>query len=48
MVWDGLTARAVGGHGSAFLHGAALADALAAVPSEWRPGEPVPLILPAG
>ncbi|MFJ9406821.1 molybdopterin molybdotransferase MoeA [Streptomyces sp. NPDC101393] len=46
VTWDGVTARALGGHGSAFLHGAALADALAAVPPEWRPGEPVPLILP--
>jgi molybdopterin molybdotransferase len=46
--WDGATARAISGHGSAFLRGAALADALAAVPLEWRPRNPVPLILPAG
>lgn len=44
VTWDGATARAVGGHGPAFLHGAALADALAAVPPDWRPGEPVGLI----
>ncbi|MGW7047628.1 hypothetical protein ACWGDT_34085 [Streptomyces avermitilis] len=44
VTWDGATAQAVGGHGPAFLRGAALADALAAVPPDWRPGEPVGLI----
>ncbi len=45
VVWDGATARPAGGHRPAFLQGAALADALAAVPSEWQPGEAVPLLL---
>ncbi|MFI6463008.1 molybdopterin-binding protein [Streptomyces sp. NPDC050538] len=44
VTWDGATSRAVGGHGSAFLCGAALADALAAVPPDWQPQDPVPLI----
>lgn len=44
VTWDGNTARPVGGHRPAFLHGAALADALAAVAADWRPGQPVPLI----
>ncbi|WP_405950600.1 molybdopterin molybdotransferase MoeA [Streptomyces prunicolor] len=48
VTWDGVTARTVGGHGSAFLRGAALADALAAVPSHWQPRAPVPVILLAG
>ncbi|NNN30418.1 molybdopterin molybdotransferase MoeA [Streptomyces sp. S3(2020)] len=46
--WDGVTAHPVGGHRPAFLHGAALADALAAVPPDWQPGQPVPLLLLAG
>lgn len=45
VTWDGATARPVGGHRPAFLHGAALADALAAVPPHWSAGDPVPLIL---
>ncbi|MET8982218.1 molybdopterin-binding protein [Streptomyces sp. NPDC004539] len=48
VTWDGATARPAGGHRPAFLHGAALADALAAVPPDWRPGQPVPLLLLAG
>ncbi|MFJ5306710.1 molybdopterin molybdotransferase MoeA [Streptomyces sp. NPDC088350] len=48
VTWDGATARPVGGHRPAFLHGAALADALAAVAPDWRPGRPVPLILLTG
>ncbi|MFJ7962680.1 molybdopterin molybdotransferase MoeA [Streptomyces sp. NPDC096324] len=44
VTWDGATARPVGGHRPAFLHGAALADALAAVAPDWRPGQPTPLI----
>ncbi|MEV6503103.1 molybdopterin-binding protein [Streptomyces prunicolor] len=48
VIWDGVTARAVGGHRSAFLRGAALADALAAVPPDWQPCTPVPVISPAG
>ncbi|MEU6450712.1 molybdopterin molybdotransferase MoeA [Streptomyces sp. NPDC046979] len=45
VIWDGATAHPVGGHGPAFLHGAALADALASVAPDWRPGAPAPLIL---
>ncbi|MEU0841608.1 molybdopterin molybdotransferase MoeA [Streptomyces sp. NPDC005962] len=45
VVWDGATARPAGGHRPAFLQGAALADALAAVPPKWQPGEAVPLLL---
>ncbi|MYW13690.1 molybdopterin molybdenumtransferase MoeA [Streptomyces sp. SID2563] len=45
VAWDGTTARPVGGDRPAFLHGAALADALAAVAPDWRPGQPAPLIL---
>ncbi|MFE6760831.1 molybdopterin molybdotransferase MoeA [Streptomyces sp. NPDC057689] len=45
VAWDGATARPVGGHRPAFLRGAALADALAAVAPDWRPGQPAPLIL---
>ncbi|MFE2972481.1 molybdopterin molybdotransferase MoeA [Streptomyces sp. NPDC059340] len=48
VTWDGATARPVGGHRPAFLHGAALADALAAVPPDWQPHTPVPLILLTG
>jgi molybdopterin molybdotransferase len=42
--WDGATARPVGGHRPAFLHGAALA----AVPLDWQPHTPEPLILLTG
>ncbi|WP_189266933.1 molybdopterin molybdotransferase MoeA [Streptomyces fuscichromogenes] len=45
VTWDGTTAHPAGGHRPAFLHGAALADALAAVAPEWRQGDPAPLIL---
>ncbi|MFD4509891.1 hypothetical protein [Streptomyces sp. NPDC058457] len=48
VTWDGTTAQPVGGHRPAFLHGAALADALAAVPQDWRPGQPTPLLLLTG
>ncbi|MFJ1531037.1 molybdopterin molybdotransferase MoeA [Streptomyces mirabilis] len=48
VTWDGATARPVGGHRPAFLHGAALADALAAVPPDWQPHTPVPLLLLTG
>ncbi|MFJ8490035.1 molybdopterin molybdotransferase MoeA [Streptomyces sp. NPDC094038] len=46
--WDGAAAHPVGGHRPAFLHGAALADALAAVPPDWQPGQPTPLLLLTG
>lgn len=45
VAWEGGAARVVSGHRSAFLRGAALGDALAAVPSGWADGKPVPLIL---
>ncbi|MEU9110304.1 hypothetical protein AB0D04_00580 [Streptomyces sp. NPDC048483] len=45
MTWDGSAARPAGGHRPAFLQGAALADAIAAVPPDWSPADPVPLIL---
>ncbi|GAA2207511.1 hypothetical protein GCM10009850_029690 [Nonomuraea monospora] len=45
VVWDGAGVRAVGGDRPAFLNGAALGDALAAVPHGHEPGEPVPLML---
>ncbi|MEU3772445.1 molybdopterin molybdotransferase MoeA [Streptomyces sp. NPDC032472] len=45
VAWDGDGARIADGHGAAFLHGAAVADALAAVPPGWTEGSPVPLLL---
>ncbi|MGW3349087.1 molybdopterin molybdotransferase MoeA [Nonomuraea rubra] len=45
VVWDGPGVRAVGGDRPAFLNGAALADALAAIPPAHEPGDPVPLLL---
>ncbi|MGH3882058.1 MAG: molybdopterin-binding protein, partial [Pseudonocardiaceae bacterium] len=45
VAWDGGAARVVGGHRAAFLRGAALGDALAAIPPGWADGTPVPLIL---
>ncbi|GAA3201191.1 molybdopterin molybdotransferase MoeA [Actinocorallia longicatena] len=45
VVWAGAAARVLGGHGAAFLNGAALADALAAVPPGWNREDPVPLIV---
>lgn len=45
VAWEGGTARVIGGHRAAFLRGAALSDALAAVPPGWADGTPVPLIL---
>ncbi|MGV9776981.1 hypothetical protein [Streptosporangium sp. NPDC003464] len=41
-------ARVLGKQRSAFLNGAAIGDALAAVPAGWRSHEPAPLILSAG
>ncbi|GGU82282.1 molybdopterin molybdenumtransferase MoeA [Streptomyces albospinus] len=46
--WDGAEARIVGGHRSAFLQGAAVADALAAITPGWTDGSPAPLVLLAG
>jgi molybdopterin molybdotransferase len=48
VVWDGPGVRALGGDRPAFLNGAALADALAAVPHGHEPGRPVPLLLLRG
>ncbi|HKR48124.1 MAG TPA: molybdopterin molybdotransferase MoeA [Pseudonocardiaceae bacterium] len=45
VAWEGGAARVVGGHRAAFLRGAALGDALAAVPPGWTDGTPVPLVL---
>lgn len=42
---DGRSAHVVDGHGSAFLGGAALCDALAVIPPQWRSGQAVPLLL---
>ncbi|MCB8901318.1 MULTISPECIES: molybdopterin molybdotransferase MoeA [unclassified Streptomyces] len=43
--WAGGEARIVGGHRAAFLRGAAVADALAALPPGWNDGDPAPLLL---
>ncbi|MER7952508.1 molybdopterin molybdotransferase MoeA [Streptomyces sp. NPDC096079] len=43
--WAGGEARILGGHGAAFLRGAAVADALAALPPAWTDGDPAPLLL---
>jgi molybdopterin molybdotransferase len=44
VVWDGDRVRITGDHGAAFLRGAALGDALAAVPPDWTEDTPVPLV----
>ncbi|MET9958302.1 molybdopterin molybdotransferase MoeA [Streptomyces sp. NPDC006326] len=43
--WAGPGVRITEGHGAAFLRGAAVADALAAIPPDWTDGDPVPLLL---
>ena len=45
VVWDGAAVRVEDGSGAAFLRGAALGDALAAVPDDWTEGAPVALLL---
>lgn len=45
VAWEGGAARVVGGHRAAFLRGAALGDALAAIPPGWAHGTPTPLLL---
>lgn len=45
VAWEGGLARVVDGHRAAFLRGAALSDALAALPPSWADGAPAPLIL---
>ncbi|HEV2635002.1 MAG TPA: molybdopterin-binding protein [Actinocrinis sp.] len=46
--WAGAGAEVVSGHRAAFLRGAALADAIAALPPDWVSGDPAPLILLTG
>ncbi|MGW5114144.1 molybdopterin molybdotransferase MoeA [Streptomyces noursei] len=48
VAWDGSAARIVSGHGSAFLHGATMSDALAALAPDWADGDPAPLVLTPG
>ncbi|MEV7618349.1 molybdopterin molybdotransferase MoeA [Streptomyces sp. NPDC089799] len=48
VVWEGAGARAVEGHGAAFLQGAAVGDAFAALPPGWTDGDPAPLVLLPG
>jgi len=45
VAWEGGAARVVGGHRAAYLRGAALGTALAAIPPGWVDGTPAPLIL---
>lgn len=45
VAWQGGVVRVVGGHRAAFLQGAALGDALAAIPPGWVEGKPVRLVL---
>lgn len=45
VTWEGGAARVLGGHRAAFLAGAALGDALAALSPGWVDGTPAPLIL---
>ncbi|MFJ4340592.1 molybdopterin molybdotransferase MoeA [Streptomyces sp. NPDC088915] len=46
VAWDGDGCRIVGGHGAAFLRGAACGDALAALGPGWTDGAPAPVMLP--
>ncbi|MGW2585283.1 molybdopterin molybdotransferase MoeA [Streptomyces virginiae] len=48
VTWDGARARIADGHRAAFLQGAAVGDALAAIPSDWADGSAAPLLLTAG
>ncbi|MFI8387772.1 hypothetical protein [Streptomyces sp. NPDC085540] len=48
VAWDGGRARIADGHRAAFLQGAAVGDALAAIPPDWTDGAPAPLVLTAG
>ncbi|MGH3828567.1 MAG: molybdopterin molybdotransferase MoeA, partial [Pseudonocardiaceae bacterium] len=45
VTWEGGAARVLGGHRAAFLAGAALGDALAALSPDWVDGAPASLIL---
>ncbi|MFC9582595.1 molybdopterin molybdotransferase MoeA [Streptomyces yangpuensis] len=44
VTWDGTGATISTGHGAAFLRGAAVADALAAIPPRWTPGSAAPVL----
>ncbi|MFD5410450.1 molybdopterin molybdotransferase MoeA [Streptomyces nojiriensis] len=48
VAWDGARATIADGHRAAFLQGAAVGDALAAIPPDWTDGAPAPLVLTAG
>ncbi|MFG2485468.1 molybdopterin molybdotransferase MoeA [Streptomyces virginiae] len=48
VTWDGARARIADGHRAAFLQGAAVGDALAAIPPDWTDGGAAPLLLTAG
>ncbi|WP_329403663.1 molybdopterin molybdotransferase MoeA [Streptomyces virginiae] len=48
VTWDGTRARITDGHRAAFLQGAAVGDALAAIPPDWTDGSAAPLLLTAG
>ncbi|MFB7512115.1 molybdopterin molybdotransferase MoeA [Streptomyces sp. NPDC056144] len=48
VAWSPDGCRIVAGHGAAFLRGAAVGDALAALGPDWTAGSPAPLLLPRG
>ncbi|MFJ3203298.1 molybdopterin molybdotransferase MoeA [Streptomyces sp. NPDC086989] len=48
VTWEGDGAEIADGHRSAFLRGAAVGDALAAIPPDWTDGSPAPLLLTTG
>ncbi|MFE2147024.1 molybdopterin molybdotransferase MoeA [Streptomyces sp. NPDC059456] len=48
VTWEGAGVGIVDGYRSAFLRGAAVGDALAAIPPDWTDGGPAPLLLTAG
>ncbi|MFG2988169.1 molybdopterin-binding protein [Streptomyces sp. NPDC048257] len=48
VAWDGAVARIADGHRAAFLQGAAVGDALAAITPDWTEGSPAPLFLTSG
>ncbi|WP_405791734.1 molybdopterin molybdotransferase MoeA [Streptomyces sp. NBC_00029] len=47
VAWDGVRATIADGHRAAFLQGAAVGDALAAITPDWTDGSPAPLVLTA-
>ncbi|MFH8369836.1 molybdopterin molybdotransferase MoeA [Streptomyces sp. NPDC018031] len=46
--WDGTGATVADGHRAAFLRGAAVGDAIAAITPGWTDGDPAPLLLTTG